>query len=91
MIGLFIQLLEMFGFIRPLRTLVQVDIDAGWTGTATRAVLCETAGLLKVDAETLGTGILVPVAAGVPVAIAVTKIYSTGDGSTVTGAVVAGS
>lgn len=87
LIKYFIDLLEA---LRPLRSLRQVDISAAdWTGDETRAIICEGSGLLKVDAGVLGTGILVPVAAGVPICIGIVKIYKVG--TTVEGYIVAGS
>ncbi len=82
---------SLFGWLRGFGSLVQVDVATGWTGTEMRGVMCETAGLLRVDSVTLGTGIYVPVAAGVPIAIRITKVYATAAGTTVTGRIVVGS
>jgi hypothetical protein len=77
--------------LRSSRVGEAVDIAVGWTapaGVESRAVRVQGAGLLKVDYVDGGAGVEVPVAAGIPHAMAIVKIYSTGDGSTVTGKVV---
>jgi len=72
--------------LRSARQAEAVDIAVGWTGAETRSVRVENAGLLKVDYADGGVDILVPVAAGIPNPMAITKI--TAAGSTVTGKVV---